>query len=93
MPVLPMAVSHPALLYPVDEILLVGIVSVVNDEGPEALGGLLLEPVLEDEAEDAARHLDQQQDRQADGILGTDRQDTTTCVRLTRAARADALHP
>jgi len=34
----------------------------VNDEGLEAVGGLRLDPVLEDEAQDPARHLNQQQD-------------------------------
>ena len=58
------AALEPALLDPVDEILLVRVVSVVDDEGPEPAGRLALDPVLENEAEDAAGHLQQQQDGQ-----------------------------
>ena len=61
---------EPALLDPVDEILLVRVVSVVDNEGPEAAGGLALDPVLEDEAEDAAGHLQQQQDGEEDRVGG-----------------------
>ena len=58
------AALEPALLDPVDEILLVRVVSVMDDEGPEPAGRLALDPILEDEAEDAAGHLEQQQDGQ-----------------------------
>ena len=64
------AALEPALLDPVDEILLVRVVSVVHDEGPEPAGRLALDPVLEDEAQDAAGHLQQQQDGQEDRVRG-----------------------
>ena len=62
------AALKPALLDPVYEILLVRVISVVDNEGPEASGGLALDPVLEDEAEDAAGHLQQQQDGEEDRV-------------------------
>jgi len=55
-------------LYPINEILLVGIVSVVDDEGLEAVRGLLLDPILEDEAQNARRHLEEEQHGQEDGV-------------------------
>ena len=64
------AALKPALLDPVYEILLVRVISVVDNEGPEAARGLALDPVLEDEAEDAAGHLQQQQDGEEDRVGG-----------------------
>ena len=34
----------------------------------EAIGGLVLDPVLEDESQDAGRHLEEQEDGEEDGV-------------------------
>ena len=67
------AALEPSLLDPVYEILLVGVVPVVHDERLEAVCGLVLDPVLEDEAEDAGRHLQEEEDGQEDGVGGQQR--------------------
>ena len=59
---------QPALLDPVYQVLLVRVIPVVHDEGLEAGGGLRLDPVLEDESEDATGHLQQEKDGQEDGV-------------------------
>jgi len=59
---------QPTFLDPVDQVLLVRVVSVVDDECLETTGGLRLDPVLENEAQDAAGHLKQEKNGQKDGI-------------------------
>jgi len=59
---------QPPLLNPVYQVLLIWVIPVVNNEGLEPRSSLSLNPVLEDEAQDAASHLEKQEDGQEDGI-------------------------
>lgn len=55
---------QPVCLDPIYQVLLVGVISIVNDESAEAVGGLLLEPVFEDETQHSGGHLQEKQQRQ-----------------------------